>query len=177
MMNFKSLPFSAVLLVSLTSVGQQTPSTSQPTPVQAQPAAASTAPCNKSAPDPQHKPGWLEKKARALACAHDKGLCDLPKSPDDALGTPTGGKPCPANPATSATVKPQAQPTPTPPAVPALATTSNKPVLVCPPKASLIPGFPYCLNPDRSVVDAIALPPSLSAPAPPVPAAPAQAQH
>jgi hypothetical protein len=167
----------ASFVASLAASAQQTPSTSQPTPAQAQPAAASTVPCNKSAPAPPPKPGYLEKKARALACAHDKTLCDIPKSPDEVLGGPTDPKPCPAKPATLAPVKTQAQPTPAPSAIPVSAAASSKPVYFCPPKSSLISGFPYCLNPDGSVGDALPLPPGLSAPAPPASAAPAQAQH
>jgi hypothetical protein len=166
----------AALVASLTAVGQQA-ATPQPTPAQASTAPATTAPCSKATPAPPHKPGYLEKKARALACAHDKSLCDLPKSPDEVLGGPTDPKPCPVSTAGSPSpAKAQPQTTPAPPAPPASATANSKPVYVCPPKATLISGFPYCLNPDHSVVDAIPLPAGLS-PAPPASAAPAPAQH
>jgi hypothetical protein len=164
-----ALPALAVLFAILTQA-QQTPSTSQPSPVQAQTAAASTVPCKSSAPQPR-KPGWLEKKTKALACKQNKQACDLPSSPNDIFGGTPDAKPCPTN--TAASPSPlKAQP------IPALPTnTATKPVYVCPPKATLIPGFPYCMYADHSTVDAIALPPSLSAPASPAPAAPAPAQH
>jgi hypothetical protein len=175
MMNLRNLPLSAILLVSLTSVGQQTSST-PPTP-QPTSAAASTVPCNKTiAPPP--RPGWLEKKARALACQKDKQFCDAPSSSADLLGGIPDAKPCPANTVAGQTpVKAQPQQPPAPTAAQASATANSKPALVCPPKATLIPGFPYCLKPDHTTVDAIPLPANLSAPASPASAAPAPVQH
>jgi hypothetical protein len=169
-----SLQVIAALVVPLTLFAQQA-ATPQPTPAQGPNAPATTAPCSKTTPAPPRKPGYLERKARALACAHDKSLCDLPKSPDDVLGGTPDTKPCPASTVGGAApAKAPAQPAPAPSAS---ATANSKPVYVCPPKATLIPGFPYCLNPDHSVSDAIALPPSLSTPAPTASPAPATAQH
>jgi hypothetical protein len=52
-------------------------------------------------------------------------------------------------------------PKPTTPAAPAptpVPAQPVKPTYVCPPKATLIAGYTYCLMPDQSVVDAIPLP-------------------
>lgn len=165
----------AAMLASFVQA-QQNPSTSQPTPAQVPSAAASTAPCNKTAATPPRKPGYLENKMKALACKQNKNLCDVPSSPVEITGGTPDNKPCPANPV-AGSIPVKAQPTPAPPIASTTAPSNVKPILVCPPKSTLIPGFPYCLNPDRSVVDAIALPASLSAPTAPAPAPPAQAQH
>jgi len=153
----------------------QQAATSQPTPAQAPTAPATTAPCSKATPDQPHKDSWLQKKARAFACKQNKNLCDLPSSPTEITGVTPDTKPCPASTVGGAVpAKAPAQPAPAPSAS---ATANGKPVYVCPPKATLIPGFPYCLNADRSVVDAIPLPTSLSAPVPTASPAPASAQH
>jgi hypothetical protein len=172
-------PITILLLAALfASFGQaqQTPSMSQPTPAQAQPAAASTAPC-KTTPAPPRKPGYMEKKLKALACKQNKQLCDLPSSPSEITGQTPDTKPCPVITAATPPVS-KTQATPAPPSAPATASSKPAPVLICPPKFTLVPGFPYCVNADHSsVVDAISLPASLSAPAPPASAAPAPAQH
>ena len=93
-------PILAVLLASLASLAQQSPQQPQPTqpqPAQAQPATASTVPCIKGASNPPHKQGWLEKKARTLACAKNKNLCDLPSSTTETTGGTPEAKPCPTN--------------------------------------------------------------------------------
>jgi hypothetical protein len=176
----------AALAAPLAVKAQQNPQTPQlpPAPAaQVQPSPASVAPCAKQAPPAPHKPGWLEKKAKAMACKQNKNLCDLPSSVKDATGETSAPPPCPVNtaskppaPLVSKTDAAPAKPPVT--ASPAAGATGNgKPVYVCPPKSTLIPNFPYCLMPDRSVVDAIPLPANLSAPAPPASAAPAPAQH
>jgi len=104
-----ALSLLAAMLASPASHAQQTPSTSQPTPSQVQPATASTAPCNKAAAGQPHKPSWIEKKAKALACAQNKNLCDLPSSPTDIVGTAPEAKPCPP---TATQTTPAAQPAP-----------------------------------------------------------------
>jgi hypothetical protein len=86
----------AITLATVNAVAQQTPSTSQPIPPQAQPATASTAPCNKAASGQPHKPSWIETKAKKLACAQNKNLCDLPPSPTDIIGITPDAKPCPS---------------------------------------------------------------------------------
>lgn len=159
----------AVLLPAAYALAQQP---------QQPPTPTTTIPCSKNTPAQPHKPGYLEKKAKALACKQNKQFCDLPSSPTEITGVTPDAKPCPANTVASPTqAKAQAQPTLAPSAAPATAPANSKPVLVCPPKSTLIPGYPYCMNPDHSLVDAIALPASLSAPAPPASAVPAQAQH
>lgn len=134
-------PLLLVLLLASLAGAQQTPPTPQP----------QAPPCNAPAPAPPHKQGWLEKKARALACQQNKNLCDLPSSPDDMTGTPAGAKPCIPAPAPK-TPPPPAAPIPQAPAVP-----NAKPAFVCPPKSTLIPNHPYCIYPDNTVVDAIPL--------------------
>jgi hypothetical protein len=148
-------------LIAGYTMAQQAASTSQRMPAQTQSSAASTVPCNKPNPTPPRKPGYLEKKAKALACKQNKQFCDLPSSQQQITGAMPDAKPCPA----STTVNASA------------ASANSKPILVCPPNSTLVPDFPYCLKPDHTTVDAIALPPSLSAPPPPVPAAPAPTQH
>lgn len=147
---------------------QQIPSTSQPTPAQAQPATATIAPCNKGTQAQPHKQGWAEKKLKALACAQNKNLCDLPSSPSEITGATPDAKPCPPKaPTTPAPpLKPQVQASPTPATGQATATAGGKPTFVCPPKTTLIPNTPYCLAADHTTVDAIPLPPSLAAPTP-----------
>lgn len=152
----------------------------QPPQGQVQSAPASAAPCGKQTPPSPHKPTWLEKKTKALACKQNRNFCDLPSSTEEVTGATPQPKTCPASPApisptpksaTSEKDKPAA------PVNPATGTpSSGKPVLVCPPKSTLIPGFPYCVFPDRTVVDAMPLP-TVSTPAPPASAAPAPAQH
>jgi len=99
------------LLLAPFAGAQQSSSTTQQTSAQAQPAAASTVPCANNAAAPQHKPGWLEQKAKALACKQNKNLCDLPSSPMDILGTAPDAKPCPP---TSTSTTPPAQVAPVP---------------------------------------------------------------
>ena len=140
-----------VALLSSLSKAQQNPPTPQP----------QTIPCNNPVPVPPHKQGWLEKKARALACQQNKNLCDLPSSSGDLTGTPAGAKPCTPAPAPKA---------PAPPATPAPQTpppANPKPAFVCPPKSTLIPNHPYCIYQDNTVVDAIPLPASAAAPTTP----------
>jgi hypothetical protein len=55
--------------------------------------------------------------------------------------------------------KPPAPPAPATPAPAPVPAKPVKPTYVCPPKATLIAGYAYCLMPDQSVVDAIPLPP------------------
>ena len=130
----------AALAVPLAVFAQQ-----QPQPTQ-QPAVV-TSPCTSNLPPPPHKQGWLEQKARELACQKNKNLCSLPSSPTDVTGTVPAQKPC--NPA----------PTPAPKPLPAPAQPAA-PDYVCPPKAKLIAGHPYCIYPDNTVVDAIPLSPA-----------------
>ncbi|HTV53588.1 MAG TPA: hypothetical protein VMI06_01595 [Terriglobia bacterium] len=94
--------FALAALLASFSQAQQTPSTPQPTQQQTAPAAAGAIPCSNSAPPKPHNQGWLERKARALACQKNPQLCSLPNSTDDALGT---AKPCPptATPSTPTT--------------------------------------------------------------------------
>jgi hypothetical protein len=158
-------------LLATASHAQQSPSTSQPTPVQAQPATAPAPPCNKATPSPARKPGWLETKAKALACKQNKNLCDLPSSSSDVLGSTPAAKPCPANAAANPTPAPKPSPQPSPATTGAPPSASTKPTYVCPPNSTLIPGHPYCLMADHSTVDAIKLPPNMT-----TPAAPAQSQ-
>jgi hypothetical protein len=142
-----------LLLLASLAGAQQTP--------QPQPAPSTTTPCNNPAPAPPHKQGWLEKKARDLACRQNKNLCDIPSSPDDITGTPSTPKPCTQTP----TPKP---PTPPAPPAPQAPTAPNaKPAYVCPPKTTLIPNYPYCIYPDHTVVDAIPLPASNAVPTAP----------
>jgi hypothetical protein len=141
--------FCAALAYGQSSYGQQaaTPQPAQlPTTVTAPPA-----PCAKSAPSQPHKEGWLERKARDLACKKNSNLCSLPSSTDDAMGSAPSDKPCTPN------LSPQPLALP---ATPAQQTgiPNPKPELVCPPKSTLIPGQPYCIFSDRKVVDAIPLP-------------------
>jgi len=130
-----------LLLLASLAEAQQTPPTTQP----------QAPPCNTPAPAPPHKQGWLEKKARALACQQNKNLCDLPSSPADLTGTVPAQKPCNPAPAPAPAPTPKPQPVPAPPATPDY---------VCPPKAKLIPNHPYCIYPDNTVVDAIPLSPA-----------------
>ena len=157
----KLLLILAALLASLMSQAQQSlqpPQPTQPPHTQAQPA-----PC-VPAPAPQRKPGWLEKKAKALACQQNKAFCDLPSSASEITGGTPETKPCPVNPALPTKVQPQVPPVTA--TSPAAQTPSAKPTYVCPPKTTLIPGTPYCLTGDHSTVDAIPLPPNLAAPTP-----------
>jgi hypothetical protein len=105
--HIKLLPLLA--LIASLSQAQQTPSTSQSAAAQTPPAPASTVPCAKPAPTQPHKPGWLEKKAKALACAQNKNLCDLPSSPTDIVGSTPEAKPCPP---AAAPTPPATQPAP-----------------------------------------------------------------
>jgi hypothetical protein len=158
----------AGLLGGYVSAAQQSSSPSQQTPAQGQPAPAAAPPCNKATPSPARKPGWLETKAKALACKQNKNLCDLPSSPSDITGSTSSAKPCPAN--TSSNAAPASKPPAQAPATTgAPPSASTKPTYVCPPKATLIPGYAYCLLPDHSTVDAIPLPPDMKTPAAPAP--------
>jgi hypothetical protein len=153
----KLLLVSAALLVAYNVQAQQSPSP-QPPP---QTAATTSTPCKSTAPAQPHRPGWLEKKARDLACKKNANLCQLPSSSDDATGTTQTGKPCAQNPAPKPSA-PLATPAPqTPP-------PNAKPAYVCPPRTVLIANTPYCLAADQTTVDAIPLPPSLAAPLSPV---------
>jgi hypothetical protein len=167
------------ILLSALPVNAQTPSqnlTSLPTTTPVQSAAPSAAPC-KATPATPRKPGYVEKKLKALACKQNKQLCDLPSSPSEITGKTPDIRPCPVITAATPPVS-KTQATPAPPSAPATASSKPAPVYICPPKFTLVPGFPYCVNADHSsVVDAISLPASLSAPAPPASVAPAPAQH
>jgi len=153
------------------SLAQQTPSTSQPASRPNQPTQSATVPCTKAAPSQPRKQGWLEKKARALACQKNKNLCDLPSSGPDITGQTPGSKPCPVS--TAGGTAPALKPQPQTSASAAPSATGDKPAYVCPPKTVLIPNTAYCLTADHLTVDAIALPASLAAPTP-APKAPAQ---
>jgi hypothetical protein len=176
-MKTKTILAILAVVIPLIAAAQQTSSTPQPTPAQAPPAAMSTIPCTKSIPAQQRNPSYVEKKFKTLACKQNPQFCDLPSSPAEVTGVTPDAKPCPPPAAISAAPKPQTQPAPIPPAAQASATGSNKTTFACPPQTSLIPGFPYCLKPDHTTVDAIPLPASSSAPAPLAPTAPAPAQH
>jgi hypothetical protein len=141
-------------LAVLTANGQQA-ATPQPTQ---QAAATTPAPCNSSAPSKPHQQGWLEKKARAIACAKNPNLCSLPSSTDDAMGTTQSSKPCAQIPAPK---------TPVPAVAPQPPAPTAKPALVCPPKTVLIANTRYCLAADNTTVDAIQLPPNQQIPAAP----------
>lgn len=147
----------AALATPLAVKAQQNPQPPQLPP--ATTAQIQPTPCAKQAPPPPHKPGWLEKKATAMACKQNKNLCDLPSSVPDVTGQTPDAKPCPANTASNAPAPPKTNAAPAKPPVPAspaaAAASNGKPVYVCPPKSTLIPNFPYCLMPDHSVVDAI----------------------
>jgi hypothetical protein len=144
----KALSVVAACALTVPTIMAQQPPTPQPTQQQA---ATTATPCKSSAPSQPHKEGWLERKARYLACKNNSNLCDLPTSPIDATGTAPSDKPCTPNPQP----KPQTLPaTPAPQAI----TPNPKSEFVCPPKATLIPGQPYCIFSDRKVVDAIPLP-------------------
>jgi hypothetical protein len=169
----------AALMAPAAVKAQQNPQPAQTLqPSQAQAASQQVAaPCAKQAPP--RKAGWLEKKAKAIACSHNKQLCDLPSSTDEVTGGTSNAKPCPANPVPNSPPTKSASAATDKPAIPtnaAVAPANNKPVFVCPPKTTLIPNYAYCLTADHTVVDAILLPPSLSS-APPAVAAPAPAQH
>jgi hypothetical protein len=125
-----------------------------PQPAQQQTAATTPTPCPIPGPTQPHKQGWLEKKARALACKQNSNMCDLPSSPNDFGGTTPAAKPCTQTPAPKQPV--------TPPQVP-----NAKPALVCPPKTVLIANTPYCLAADHTTVDAIPLPANQPLPAAP----------
>ena len=165
-------PILAVLIASLASMAQQSPQQPQPTqppPAQAQPAPASPVPCNKTASTPPHKPTWLETKTRAFACKQNKNLCDLPSSTTEITGGTPDTKPCPAN-ATAKQVpppKPQTQQAPNTTALSPSPAAGVAPPYVCPPNTILIPNHPYCLTADHSLVDAIPLPPGMTAPVSP----------
>jgi len=125
-----------------------------------QPQAASStsgSPCPKAAPSQPHKQGWLEQKARALACSKNANLCNLPSSADDAMGTQTA-KPCAQTPAPKTPIAPSAP-------VPQFPAPNAKPALVCPPKTVLIANTRYCLTADNTTVDAIQLQPNQPIPA------------
>ncbi len=142
-----------LLLAAFTAFQAPGQQAATPQPAQHNAAANTNTPCN-SAPSKPHTQGWLEKKARALACAKNPNACNLPASPDDALGTTLGAKPC--TPATAPkTQAPAVTPAPAKPVSPPPPPTAD---YVCPPKATLIPGQPYCIFSDRKVVDAIPLP-------------------
>jgi hypothetical protein len=83
---------SLILLIVSSAVNAQQPPSS---PAQAQPAAGSTAPCSKGTQARPHKETWPEKRLKALACAQNKQLCDLPASPSDITGATPDAKPCP----------------------------------------------------------------------------------
>jgi hypothetical protein len=138
----------AALSVVPTALAQQA---ATPQPAQQQTAATIPTPCKSPAPAQPHKPGWLEQKARAIACKKNASLCNLPSSVDDAMGTTGTAKPCTQSPA------------PKPPApgisAPQTPAPNAKPALVCPPKTVLIANTPYCLAADHTTVDAIPLPP------------------
>jgi hypothetical protein len=157
----KLLSILAALLASSVSQAQQNLQPPQPTP---QPhTQIQTTPCAPTPPPPR-KPGWLEKKAKALACQQNKAFCDLPSSASEFTGGTPETKPCPISPALPTKVQPPVPPATTPgPTSPA---PSLRATYVCPPKTTLIPGTPYCLTGDHSTVDAIPLPPSLAAPTP-----------
>jgi hypothetical protein len=154
----KCFPLFAALLVSGTAYAQQA---TTPQPTQQQTAATTSTPCKSTAPAQPHKPGWLEKKARDLACKKNANLCQLPSSADDAVGTTQTAKPCTQSPAP----KPSAPPATPAPQTPA---PTAKPAYVCPPRTVLIANTPYCLAADQTTVDAIPLPLSLAVPVSPV---------
>jgi hypothetical protein len=169
----KAVLIPIALAAAVAAEARQTPPTpQQPQPAQSQSAPASTAPCGKQTPPPPPKPGWLEKKAKALACKQNKNLCDLPSSAAEVTGATPQPPPCPANTSPAPPTTKPAPPEKDKPTVPSGAPASGKPVYVCPPKSTLIPNFPYCIYPDLSVVDAIPLPPSMTTPAPAKPAQP-----
>ncbi len=157
------LPLFAVLLVTLTTYAQQA-ATPQPAPALTQPQAA---PCPATPQPPVQPPkGFhfdIPKQLKQTINQQrqkiqDKTGTTVP-SPDD-LKRQAQQQPCtPPKPTTPANQPP------------------TKPAFVCPPKGQLLPNTSYCLLPDRTVVDAIALPPAFATPAPPAPAAPATAQH
>jgi hypothetical protein len=140
-------PLFAALLLTSTTYAQQA---ATPQPTQQQTSATTPTPCNPPASSQPHKPGWLEKKARDLACKKNANLCNLPSSTNDAMGTTQTAKPCTQTPAPKT-------PAPLPPQTPA---PNAKPAYVCPPNTTLIPNTTYCLRPDNTTVDAIPLPAS-----------------
>jgi hypothetical protein len=177
----KSFLTVATLIASIAVKAQQIPQpiqSAQPfqTPVQSAP--ANVAPCGKQPPPAPRKPSWLQQKTQAIACAHNKNLCGMPSSLNDATGATLNPQPCPVPIPNSPTTKPvplstEKIPAPTSPA----AATPAKPAFVCPPRSNLITGYAYCVYPDHTTVDAIPLPASLSIPAPPASAATGPAQH
>jgi len=157
----------AAVVIPLIAPAQQTPSLSQPAPAQAQPQPA---PCPTAPQTPQQPKGFhfdIPKQLKQTINQQRQKIQDKTgttfPSPED-LKQQKQQQPC----ATSITK----------PAVPAPATQPPaKPVYVCPPRATLLPNTTYCLLADRTVVDAIPVPPGLQTPAPPASAAPAPAQH
>src|ERR1700726_1861865 len=88
----------AVLTASLAVKAQQNPQpiqSSQPSQIQVPSTSANAPPCGKQNPPPAHKPTWLEKKTKALACKQNNNFCDLPSSVGDAVGETPKSQPCP----------------------------------------------------------------------------------
>jgi hypothetical protein len=155
-MNITKLLFIAALSLP-TAVPAQQPQQPQPAPQQPQ-AAPCAPPQRPQLPKgtkldlPKGLKQMLEKQRQQI---QNKTGLTIP-SPDDIkqqVQQAAASAPC-SQPAPQ-TPKPPVPPTPATPA-PA---TPVKPTYVCPPKATLIAGYAYCLMPDQSVVDAIPLPP------------------
>jgi hypothetical protein len=160
-MKTSALLLTFAALLTLTGHAQQSP---QPQSAQAQPCIT------PATPQPPKGTGFhLPKK---LSDALAKPLNGVEQNtgihidPNQVAKDATTPKPCPvATPI--AQPKPQILPaTPTP----QTGIPNAKPEFVCPPKATLIPGQPYCIFSDRKVVDAIPLPSGILSDSPkPVP--------
>lgn len=148
-----------ILMITVTFVGMiaYTGNVQQevtPQTTQQQTTSPNSVPCKSAAQAPAHKQGVIEKKLRELACKKNPDFCSLPNSTDEVLGTTPTAKPCAPTP----TPKTQPPPVTPPPAKPVPPKPDAPTDFVCPPKATLIPGQPYCIYSDRKVVDAIPLP-------------------
>jgi hypothetical protein len=129
-------------------------------------------PCITTTPPPAPPNGIKLHFPKRLSDALAKPLNGVEQNtgihidPNQVAKDATTPKPCPvATPI--AQPKPQILPaTPTP----QTGIPNAKPEFVCPPKATLIPGQPYCIFSDRKVVDAIPLPSGILSDSPkPVP--------
>lgn len=136
-----------------------------------QPTQANPAPCTQSQAKPpkwvhSQVPTWLQQKINKVQSKTGQGI-----DANQAEQAATKPAPCPAS-------KPAPKPTPdqSQKSAPVPATTPVKeqpPILICPPKAVLVPGQTFCVFPDHSTVDAIKLSPETFAD----PAKTAQSNH
>lgn len=158
-MSNTSLLLFAALALTQTTYGQQAET---PKPQPAPPCQAPKPQDNHGIKwNPQNKPnGRFDKLRQKL---EDKTGVHIP-SADEMKKDAEKQNPCPPADKTPVSKTTTVAPLPASP-TPAAPAPQSKPgtILVCPPKATLIAGHPYCIFPDHTVVDAMEIP---SAPQP-----------